>query len=120
MDEAIDEISESVRANMHILADRIRILRNEKGISAREMSLALGQNVNYINLIENGKRSPSFELFFDICDFFDITPEDFFKYDNYTLDNSNTGLENDNQNMFFSLTSEQKLRLSDFIKSLKS
>ena len=70
MDEAIDEISESVRANMHILADRIRILRNEKGISAREMSLALGQNVNYINLIENGKRSPSFELFFDICDFY--------------------------------------------------
>ena len=36
-------------------SDRLRYLRNKKKISAREMSIALGQNVNYINLIENGK-----------------------------------------------------------------
>jgi len=39
--------------------DRLRKIRNSRNISAREMSIALGQNVNYINLIENGKRLPS-------------------------------------------------------------
>ena len=46
-------ISESVKDTIRKVADKIRELRNEKGISAREMSLELGQNVNYITLIEN-------------------------------------------------------------------
>lgn len=58
--------------------DRLRFLRNAKGISAREMSIALGQNVNYINLIENGKRLPSLQGFFSICTYLSISPEDFF------------------------------------------
>lgn len=58
--------------------DRLRFLRNGKGISAREMSIALGQNVNYINLIENGKRFPSLQGFFSICAYLSISPEDFF------------------------------------------
>lgn len=58
--------------------DRLRFLRNSKGISAREMSIALGQNVNYINLIENGKRLPSLQGFFSICTYLSISPEDFF------------------------------------------
>lgn len=58
--------------------DRLRFLRNGKGISAREMSIALGQNVNYINLIENGKRLPSLQGFFSICAYLSISPEDFF------------------------------------------
>ena len=40
-------------------SDRLRFLKNERNLSAREMSLSLWQNVNYINLIENGKISPS-------------------------------------------------------------
>ncbi|MBR1911209.1 MAG: helix-turn-helix transcriptional regulator [Treponema sp.] len=35
--------------------DRLRFLRNERKISAREMSLALGQNETYINKIETGR-----------------------------------------------------------------
>jgi len=58
--------------------ERLRFLRNRKGISAREMSIALGQNVNYINLIENGKRLPSLQGFFSICTYLSISPEDFF------------------------------------------
>lgn len=42
------------------------------------MSLALGQNVNYVNLIENGKRLPSMEGFFYICEYFGLTPAAFF------------------------------------------
>ena len=57
---------------------QLRFLRNQRGISAREMSLSLGQNVNYINLIENGKRLPSMEGFFLICEYFGVAPGDFF------------------------------------------
>ena len=46
--------------------------------SAREMSLALGQNPSYINRIENGKALPSMQGFFSICEYLQITPGDFF------------------------------------------
>lgn len=57
---------------------RITELRIKMGISAREMSLSLGQNVSYINKIENGKALPSLEMLFYICDYFGITPQEFF------------------------------------------
>ncbi|MCM1321654.1 MAG: helix-turn-helix domain-containing protein [Bacteroides sp.] len=59
-------------------SDRLRFLRNKKNFSAREMSIALGQNVNYINLIENGKRFPSLRGFFAICDCLGCPPREFF------------------------------------------
>ena len=59
-------------------SDRLRFLRNKKQISAREMSIALGQNVNYVNLIENGKRTPSLRGFFSMCDYLGTPPEIFF------------------------------------------
>ena len=58
--------------------DRLRFLRNERSISAREMSLALGQNESYINKIETGQRSVSMDAFFRICDFLNVSPEVFF------------------------------------------
>ena len=64
-------------------SDRLRDLRNKNKISAREMSIALGQNVNYINLIENGKRFPSLQGFFAICDYLKITPSIFFDSENF-------------------------------------
>ena len=67
--------SESLKTDF---CNKVRFLRNQRGISAREMSLSLGQNVNYINLIENGKRLPSMEGFFLICEFFGLMPGDFF------------------------------------------
>ena len=61
-----------------LFAKRLEQLRLEKNVSAREMSLALGQNASYINRIESGKALPSLSLFFYICDYFQITPKDFF------------------------------------------
>lgn len=61
-----------------LFAKRLEQLRLEKNVSAREMSLALGQNPSYINRIESGKALPSLSLFFYICDYFQITPKDFF------------------------------------------
>ena len=57
---------------------RLTQLRIEKGVSARDMSLSLGQSESYINRIENGKMMPSMTVFFYICDYFDITPQEFF------------------------------------------
>ncbi len=57
---------------------RLTELRLEKGISARDMSLTLGQSESYINKIENRRTLPSMTGFFYICEFFEITPEEFF------------------------------------------
>jgi len=58
--------------------NRITQLRIQKGVSAREMSLALGQNDSYINRIENNKSLPSLPGLFYICEYFGITPQEFF------------------------------------------
>ncbi len=58
--------------------NRITQLRIRKGVSARDMSLSLGQNSNYINQIENRKALPSLPVLFYICEYFGITPQQFF------------------------------------------
>jgi len=60
------------------LSERIAKLRTRKKVSARDMSLSIGQNENYINHIENGKSMPSMQVFFYICEYFKITPKEFF------------------------------------------
>lgn len=57
---------------------RLSELRTQKGVSARDMSLSLGQCESYINKIENQKSLPSMNVFFYICDYLDIQPKDFF------------------------------------------
>ena len=57
---------------------RLAELRNKKGVSARDMSLSIGQNPGYINNIETGKALPSMSAFFFICDFLGISPQEFF------------------------------------------
>lgn len=57
---------------------RLVSLRMAKGVSARDMSLSLGQSAGYINNIENGINFPSMTAFFYICDYLEITPKDFF------------------------------------------
>lgn len=57
---------------------RIARLREKKGVSARDMSLSIGQNAGYINNIELGKAMPSLGGLFYICDYLGITPSEFF------------------------------------------
>lgn len=59
-------------------ANRIARLRQRKGISARDMSLSLGQSQSYINSLEKGIYYPSMTLFFEICSFLGVTPKEFF------------------------------------------
>ena len=57
---------------------RMTELRMQKGVSARDMSLSMGQNPGYINNIESGKSMPSLTGIFYICDYLGITPSEFF------------------------------------------
>lgn len=60
---------------------RVAELRMQKGVSARDMSLSLGQSESYINKIENKRTLPSMTGFLYICEYFGITPQDFFNTD---------------------------------------
>ena len=59
-------------------AQRLSELRIQRGFSARDMSLSLGQGESYINNIENCQNFPSMAMFFVICDYLGITPKEFF------------------------------------------
>ncbi len=65
-----------------LFCKRLTELRLEKGVSARDMSLSLGQSESYINRIENQKMLPSMTVFFYICEYFEISPHDFFQTEN--------------------------------------
>ena len=64
------------------VSERVSKLRQAKGVSARDMSLSIGQNVNYINHIENRKTEPSLSGLIYICDYLGITPQEFFEVGN--------------------------------------
>lgn len=55
-------------------------LRISTGVSARDMSLSLGLSESYINKLEHAKTLPSMGIFFAICEYFHITPYDFFNF----------------------------------------
>lgn len=57
---------------------RITELRLKRDVSEYEMSLALGMNRNYIQDITSGKALPSMAQFLNICEYFEITPMQFF------------------------------------------
>lgn len=58
--------------------NRLTELRIQKGVSARDMSLSLGQSESYINKIENKRTLPSLTGFIYICEYLGITPDEFF------------------------------------------
>lgn len=62
----------------NFFALRLATLRTKKNVSAREMSLSIGQNPNYINHIETGKTLPSLLGIYYICEYLGITPSEFF------------------------------------------
>ncbi len=60
---------------------RLSALRLKKGVSARDMSLSIGQSPSYINNIETCVSFPSMTSFFYICEYLGITPQEFFDTD---------------------------------------
>ena len=68
--------------DMDFIRSRITSLRLQKNISERELSLGIGKAQNYIYSITSGKINPTIESIFDICDYLEITPSEFFDNEN--------------------------------------
>ncbi|MBR7084435.1 MAG: helix-turn-helix transcriptional regulator [Oscillospiraceae bacterium] len=58
--------------------NRITQLRIQKGVSEYQMSYDLGHSRGYIYNISSGKSLPLLSEFFTICEYFGITPSEFF------------------------------------------
>lgn len=58
--------------------NRITQLRLNKNVSEYQMSYDLGHSRGYVYNISSGKSLPSMKEFFSICDYFGISPCDFF------------------------------------------
>lgn len=93
---------------------RLIELRINKGVSARDMSLSLGQSAGYINNIENGVNLPSMTVFFYICDYLGVEPRDFFDTKSTNPTKANELLE-----IAKSLSSEQLDNLIVLAKGLQ-
>lgn len=66
------------RMDEEFIRNRITELRLKKGISEYQLSLELGQNRGYIQAISSGRALPSMKQFLNICEYFEITPLQFF------------------------------------------
>lgn len=93
---------------------RLAILREEKGVSTRDMSLSMGQNPGYINNIESGKSMPSLPGIFYICEYLGITPKEFFD-----TDSTNPTKANELLDIAKSLSNEQLDNLIALAKGLR-
>ena len=63
------------------IRERITKLRLNKNVSEYRMSLDLGHSDSYIRNITSGKALPSMSEFLYICEYFNITPKEFFDED---------------------------------------
>lgn len=61
-----------------IISERYARIRLAHNISARKLSLELGQSTEYINQIEGGKSMPSIEGLMNFCEYFNISVGEFF------------------------------------------
>ena len=99
--------------NEFFVSERITKLRMDKGVSARDMSLSMGQNRNYINHIENRKAEPSLPGLMYICEYLGLTPQEFFD-----TGNQHPARLNDLIDGAKKLNGDELLHLSNFIKEM--
>lgn len=63
---------------LDFIRHRITELRLSRSMTEYQLSTELGQSKSYIQGITAGKSLPSMKQLYNICDFFGITPADFF------------------------------------------
>lgn len=65
------------------ICDRITELRMRDDISEYQLSFNLGKSKSYIQTITSGKSLPSLSGLLELCEYFKITPYEFFSSDLY-------------------------------------
>lgn len=71
-------IHEVIWMDENFIRDRITQLRLRKGVSEYQMSYDLGHSRGYVYNISSGKALPPMKEFLAICDYFELTPQQFF------------------------------------------
>lgn len=94
--------------------NRITQLRLNRGISEYQLSYDLGHSRGYINNISSGKSLPSMSEFFAICEYFHISPIEFFD-----VNHSDPELVTKTWEEFQSLNDEDMLLILSLIKRIK-
>ncbi len=97
------------------IRNRITELRLQKGISEHRLSLELGHARSYIHGIVSGKTLPSMSEFLYMCEYFEITPAQFFSSaEERSLLSMKIGLESE------TLTEEEKEMFLHIIRKMKN
>ena len=96
-----------------LFSKRLAELRIQKGVSARDMSLSLGQNPGYIRTIESGSAFPAMSNSFYICEYLTVTPQEFFDFKEDHADGINALVD-----QLDKLDEEQIQALAAFIKTI--
>mgnify|MGYP000009542458 CR=1 FL=1 len=87
--------------------------RQQKDVSMREMSLSIGQSPGYVAKLLSGHNNPKMITFYWICDYFHVTPSEFF--DEQT---ENPAMLRQLMSDIQKLNEEQLLHISAIIKGL--
>ena len=96
------------------IRERITKLRLNKNVSEYRMSLDLGHSDSYIRNITSGKALPSMSEFLYICEYFNITPKEFFDQESKNpelinkLVSISNGLSNDDLLVLISMAKRMK------------
>ncbi len=62
-----------------LLRDRIRVLREAKGLSQKELEDRIGKEANYITRVETGRIDwPPSDVIDKICEVLDVSPNELF------------------------------------------
>ena len=101
-------------SDIRFVAERITKLRMERDISEYQLSLDLGFSKGYIQAISSGNILPSMGSFYKICEYFEITPEQFF-----ACKNSDTKLLRSLVDELRQMTLEEQHSLLQFLKGGK-
>lgn len=60
------------------MLENLKKIREDSGLSYKEMAIELGVTTQYYWMIENGKRGLSYEMAINISKIFKMTPDEIF------------------------------------------
>lgn len=95
------------------IRDKITELRLAKGVSEYKMSLDLGHSKGYIQSISSGRSLPSMTEFLMICEYFNITPQEFFSGE------TNIIVSHELTNAISSLSGDDAIFVLELIKRIR-
>lgn len=101
------KITDDLKKAFSMRISNLRMYKNDK-LSSRKLSQELNQCESYINKIESGRALPSMEMFFKICEYFEITPAEFFSddtdpHEKSELEELYSAMDSDNRKLLLTL-----------------